>query len=327
MGHAIIETGDKMKTKTKVLLAATTVAATATAYYGICEVVYNKIIRRNRKDFIMLGDANLDDQEKLIYKQNQGIIRQWYTQSDTQDVMITSFDGLRLHAISINNHPKSDKWAILVHGYSADGLDMLSRAKEFDQRNFNVLLVDCRGHGLSEGHYIGMGWQDRHDVLEFAKYIKKQHESAKIVLYGLSMGASAIMMACADISEDSGIICAIEDCGFSSVKDILSYQIKQKLNVPAMPILIGLNTLIKMRCHYSLFDGSATQQLQSCQVPMMFIHGEDDQFVPYDMVFDNYYACTAEKELYTVAGAKHAQAEYNLNYYERVFRFIERYMK
>ena len=316
-----------MKTKTKVMIAAGAAVGAAAGYYGICELAYNRFIRRGPKFFAMGPQEEAFSEPQRTNRQlRQEAVQQWFVNSQVLDLTLTSFDGLRLHATQILNHPESEKWIVMAHGYGADSLALLPRAKTLDEAGFNIVLPDLRGHGLSEGDYVGMGWNDRRDLILWTDRIAQEHPESKIVLFGMSMGASAVMMACGEEDLNDHVVCAIEDCGYTSVPAIAEKQVRQAFGIATQPVLIGLSTLIKMRCGYSVWQASAVEQLKQCRVPMMFIHGEEDDFVPYDMVFENYYACASEKELYTVPSAGHCEAYHSPHYDERLFRFIRRFL-
>lgn len=314
-----------MKMKTKLMIAAGTAVTAAGGYYGLCELAYNRFLRRGPKNFVNPELEPLDEDERQQRYKDSAELQEWFSRSQVSDLTLTAADGLRLHATAIENQKQDKRWAILVHGYGMDGLDLLNRARHFDEQGFSVLLPDLRGHGLSEGGYIGMGWPDRLDLKGWIDRISADHPGCHIVLYGLSMGASAVMMTCGELTE-SPVVCAVEDCGYSSVAAIAEVQLRHTYHAAAPAMLIGLNTLAKMRCGYSLYDADCRRSLENNTIPMMFIHGEDDDFVPYDMVFENYYACTGPRELFTVPSAGHAQAHHNPSYYGRVFRFINRFM-
>ena len=115
-----------------------------------------------------------------------------------QDVEILSFDHLKLHGYLCTQKGSSqdtDRWAILVHGYDDSGLLFHEEALAFYRQGFHLLLPDARGHGKSQGTYVGMGWHDRLDIINWIHWIIRQDSRAKIVLYGVSMGAAAVMMA------------------------------------------------------------------------------------------------------------------------------------
>lgn len=316
---------DSMKNVKKKIATSVAVGTVAVAgYMGICEFFYNTALRKNKKKFLESeqNESILQEDEKIRLSEE---LIQWRKDSAVEDVEIEAFDHIRLHAEKITNHPTSKKWVIMVHGYSSCGSDMSFAAKHFDQNKYNVILMDCRGHGLSQGNYIGMGWHDRLDMISWINEIVAMHKDAEIVLYGLSMGAATVMMTCGE-TLPSNVKCAIEDCGYSSVPAIMDVEMKRFYNMPSALLLPGISALCKFHAHYSLYEASSVKQLKKSVTPMLFIHGESDDFVPYEMVFDCYNACRAEKELYTVAYSKHAESCFNPRYFERIFMFCDRYI-
>ena len=98
------------------------------------------------------------------------------------DTYITSSDNLKLHAYEVKNENKTDKWAIVVHGYTSEGKLLSSKAKHLYNMGYNVLVPDLRSHGTSEGNYIGMGWHDRLDIIDWINYIVKNNQKSEIAL-------------------------------------------------------------------------------------------------------------------------------------------------
>src|SRR5699024_4928383 len=128
-----------------------------------------------------------------------------------------------------------------------------------------------------------------------------------IVLFGLSMGAATVMMLSGENLPDN-VKVIVEDCGFTSARSVLSYQLKERFKLPAFPALQAANTVAKLRAGYRIFDASAVNQLAKATVPILFIHGEADSFVPYRMMEELYAAANTEKEKLTIPGAGHIQA-------------------
>lgn len=318
----------KKETMKKAVKPALVVAAAAGisvfACKGISEYFYDVAIRRKRKEALRNDETYGEEQaaKKTIQK-----AREWFALMPSEEVVLHSFDNTRISAKLLKQNEPTERWVIVVHGYGSNYKDMLDVAQAFYQQGYNLLLPNNRGHGLSSGKYIGMGWHDRLDVLCWINYLTVVDEHCKIILHGTSMGASTVMNVTGEILPEN-VICCIEDCGYSSTEAILDYQLKQMYpsipSVMAKGLLALLSGLTKKRCHYSLTSGNCLAQLEKSQTPTLFIHGEEDQIVPFNMVFDCYYACSAPKELYTIPQTQHAQCSLQPNYYDRVFRFIER---
>ena len=97
--------------------------------------------------------------------------------------ILTSSDNLKLHAYEVKNENKTDKWAIVVHGYTSEGKLLSSKAKHLYNMGYNVLVPDLRSHGTSEGNYIGMGWHDRLDIIGWINYIAVSYTHLTFTFY------------------------------------------------------------------------------------------------------------------------------------------------
>lgn len=254
--------------------------------------------------------------------------REWISnRSGYKDSYITSFDNLKLHGYEIINSSISNKWIIAVHGYSGEGNKMGSRAKAFYELGYNVIIPDLRGHGKSEGHYIGMGWHDRQDILTWIDYIITKDKKSQIILYGISMGASTVMMTCGE-ELPSNVKVAVEDCGYTSVWDEFSHELKIMFNLPNFPIMNFASIVTKIRAGYSFKEASALKQVAKSKIPILFIHGSKDNFVPYAMLDKLYNAASCEKEKLIMQGAGHCKADKtNPNlYWSTIDKFINKYI-
>ena len=179
--------------------------------------------------------------------------------------------------------------------------------KFYHELGFHVLLPNNRAHGDSEGTYIGFGWLDRLDCIQWIKEIKDYfHKNLQIVLHGISMGSATVLMASGEKLPDD-VKCIISDCGFTSVLDELAHNLKQS-HIPPAIILPTATLLSKKRIGYSFKEASTIEQVKKSKTPTLFIHGDQDDFVPTYMVYDLYNACAADKDLLIVEGAKHAQS-------------------
>ena len=270
----------------------------AILYFVIGNYFYNIALNPNTSKAYVLGeiDTTIDEGETWLSK-------------SSEDVYITSSNNgnLSLHGCEIKNPTESNIWVIAVHGYYGKGSDMAYYAEQYFNRGYNVLLVDLRGHGKSQGDYIGMGWHDRLDLIDWARYLINKNADCQIILHGVSMGAATVMMA---TGEDlpSNIKVAIEDCGYTSIWDEFEMQLKVLFNLPAFPVLNAASSICKLNAGYGLKEGSAVEQVRKSKTPTLFIHGDQDRFVPFEMLEVLYDAANCEKQKLVVEGAAHAES-------------------
>lgn len=256
--------------------------------------------------------------------------RQWLNQQKTESVFVQSDDGLKLHAVLLKNEHASKKTVICFHGYtSCSTNDYVSLSKFYYEQGFNVLMVDGRAHGQSEGKYIGFGVLDRKDALRWIDYTINVFGGDSIIfLHGISMGASTVLMA-SGLNLPKNVKTIVADCGFTSAYDVFSHILKRDYHIPKFPIMNLTDLLTKSFAGYGYKDVSTIDAVAKTNVPIIFIHGDKDDFVPTYMSEKNYEACASDKQLLIVNGADHAEAYYvNQQAYEKaITTFIEKYAK
>lgn len=227
-----------------------------------------------------------------------------------EDLYITSGDGLKLHATYFPNEG-SKKVAICFHGYTSEGMnDYSTLAIFYKKHGYNLLLVDERAHGQSEGTYIGFGCLDRHDAkLWIEEMIKKHGEDCKILLHGDSMGGSTVLMT-TGLDLPVQVKAAVSDCAFTSAWDVFTSVLKNMYHLPAFPLMQISNRMIYKKAGYKLDECDARVEVAKAKIPVLFIHGSADSFVPCSMVHELYNACKTEKKLVIVEGAGHVESCY-----------------
>ena len=227
--------------------------------------------------------------------------------AESEKWSVTSADGFRLVATCFRPQRPGHQWVVLVHGYGRNQQNTWDYAAEYLAYGYTVLTPDLRASGDSEGTYLTMGARESQDMQKWVERIVAVDPEARIVLHGVSMGAATVMLASALPMPDN-LRAVIEDCGYSSVWEELKYQAKEMYNLPAFPILYEVSAISKLRAGFSYGQASSVKQLQKNQLPVLFIHGDADDFVPTSMVYDNYKATQGERELYLVKNAKHAKS-------------------
>lgn len=249
---------------------------------------------------------------------------QWKESIEPVRVEITSEDGLKLAGEMVMREDGTHKWAALIHGYTASRAMMWDYGCMFYSEGYNLLLPDMRGHGESEGNYIGMGVLDRKDVVQWINRILQEDAEAEIVLLGVSMGGATVMMTSGE-NLPANVKAIVEDCGYISVWDIFSDELKVLFHLPEFPILYTADMISRIRAGYSFHDGAARDQLKKAQVPVMFIHGSKDNFVHTEMVYELYDICPTKKDIFVVEEAGHGVSYYYApeEYHQRVFAFLK----
>ncbi|WP_261301328.1 alpha/beta hydrolase [Paenibacillus andongensis] len=254
----------------------------------------------------------------------------WWREQMITEWSITSIDGLKLYAYYIAADRPTDKTVILAHGYAGQATQMGNLAQMYrDTLGFNVLLPDARGHGRSEGHYIGFGWPERKDYVQWInQVIVHTGEQSKVVLHGVSMGGATVMMTSGE-DLPTNVKAILEDYGYTSVKDQLTYQLKRIYRLPAFPLLHLTSLMTKLRAWYFFGEASAIDQIQKSKTPMLFIHGDADLFVPSEMVYALFKNAPLAKQLLIMPGAGHGLARHSnpVRYDREVAQFIGAYMK
>ena len=226
---------------------------------------------------------------------------------NAEDVSLTSRDGLALHAYRVEG-AQPHRYAVVCHGYQSNASQTGGFARRFHGMGYTVLAPDARGHGLSGGDYIGMGWPERRDIVDWCGQIAAQDPLAEIVLFGISMGGATVMMASGEADLPANVRAVVEDCGYTSAWDEFAGQLRELFGLPAFPILDVTNLVTRLRAGWDMREASAVNQVARSVTPTLFIHGDADTFVPFWMLDAVYGAAACEKEKLVVPGAAHAQA-------------------
>lgn len=221
----------------------------------------------------------------------------------------------------------SHKWVICVHGYRSNGFqDMADAAMHYYQKGYNVLVPDLRAHGQSAGKIIGLGWQDRWDLIGWIDQIIEKDPEAEIVLHGGSMGAATVLMASGEKLPDN-VQLLIADSSYTSVYSEFKGMLKRLTQYPINRFMELANSYSKKVAGYSLLQASVTRQLGSNHLPVLFLHGKEDKFVPVTDTDTLMEATAGEKQLQLFDGAGHLQAKekYPTEYWQTVDDFLKKY--
>lgn len=221
-----------------------------------------------------------------------------------EDFYITSFDGLKLHGRYYEYSPGAPI-ELMFHGYRGNGdRDLCGGVQRCFALGRSCLLVDQRASGASEGHVITFGIKEHRDCHSWIDFMVQHFgKEVKIILTGISMGASTVLMATGS-SLPKQVKGVLADCGFSSAKAIICTVIRQMKLPPKVAYpFVWLGA--RIFGGFDLEELAAVDAVKNAAVPVIFFHGENDVFVPAQMSKENFEACKSRKRLVTTPGAGH----------------------
>lgn len=216
---------------------------------------------------------------------------------------IKSFDGLDLFGRYYDN--KSDKTVILFHGYRSSALrDFSCAVRMYKNFGFNVLLCDQRSHGRSDGKLITFGIKEKKDALYWCEYISDKYSPEKIVLGGMSMGATTVLLALGE-NLPKNVKAVIADCGFTSPEEIMLKVAKKNFKINAKFFLPFLNIVCLIFGKFSIYNNDTRETVKNSDIPVMLIHGKADGFVPCEMSIETHKNANEKSKLLLVENADH----------------------
>ena len=271
-------------------------------YFVLTYICYAVSIRRNG----LIG--------KFINKKftgemgNYGIDRNFWASQKVEKLSIEN-DNLKLAGFYVENpKEKTNKLAIIIHGYFSNHLDMTVQAKIFQDLGYNIFCPDLRAHGESKGKTVGMGYFDKKDMIKWVDFlINKFGKETQIVIFGWSMGgATTCLMGGEKLPEN--VKCLIADCAYSTAYEEFKHVLKSK-KVPVFPLMQMTNLAAKMYGEYYLKEADCLKAVEKSTLPILFIHGKDDTFVPACMTDELYDAkATGDKQKEIFEGAEHCKS-------------------
>ena len=272
--------------------------------------------------------ANIDNEAEKIIEENKNnekqLANEWAENIENKKVEVIAKDGIILRGTEYVIEEHSDKWSIVLHGYHSNPDSVLSIGMHFSEKGYNVLIPSMRASNDSEGQYIGMGWLDKDDLQCWINLIIEQNDNAEIILHGSSMGAATVLMASGD-KLHKNVKAIIEDSGYTSVWDIFASEAKARFNLPTFPILNMFELVANIRAKYDIKEASAVEQVKKSNVPILFIHGDSDDFVPEYMCEELYEVANCKKDKLIIHNAGHTESKYKEpdTYYNKIFDFLE----
>ncbi len=229
----------------------------------------------------------------------------WLLQQPLEEVRITSYDGLALSASFLAAETPRPKGILLMfHGWRSNRYtDFGCVYRLFHDQGYHLLTVCQRAQGESQGAFMTFGEKESRDCQSWAKYAALRFPELDIFLHGISMGGATVLIA-AGLELPERVRAVVADSGFTSAWDQIRHMLKAR-HLPTRPFLDLEDLFCRAVGGFGLRRTPAPEALSRTKLPVLFIHGLADTFVPPEMSRTNYAACNSPKELVLVENAGH----------------------
>lgn len=230
-------------------------------------------------------------------------LENFYNSLNKEQIIINSTFGYKLNGYFINNNSK--KCIIICHGIKVNLNCSIKYAELFYKRGFSILIYDHRNHGLSGGNFTSLGYYEKYDLKTCADWIfNKLGPSTTLGVFGESMGAATVLQYC---NIDPRVSFCIEDCGYSDVFKLLRRRLKDDYKINSSLLILIADLIMRMRYKWSFKTASPIRYIKDLSLPILFIHGDEDDYVPTEMVYELFNSKSKGiKDLYVATGASHA---------------------
>jgi fermentation-respiration switch protein FrsA (DUF1100 family) len=250
-----------------------------------------------------------------------------------EDVVINSLYGYKLSGTYILNPTKTQNTVVIVHGIRGSRWESLKYADIYLNRGFNVLVYDSRFSGESGGSDISFGFYEKYDLDQCIKWVHAKNPNGVLGVHGESMGGATALLH-SKLNEESKLVkFYVSDCAYSNLGDLLTFRLKEDYGIKnkfiASLIVIYTNIVAYVRSGFTFSQVSPINSIKDVQAPIMFVHGDSDNFIPFSMSNDMYYIKPGRKAIYIAPYSGHAQSYlYNKkDYTKRIYDFLDKNLK
>ena len=261
------------------------------------------------KPTFMRGSRTKMDSKHFLTQENREknkAATEWFYSQNPEEITIESFDNLKLLAYNLPAENAKGTW-LLVHGHQSGPLrEFATLAKFFHELGYNVVLPYQRAHGKSEGTYITFGIKERYDMRDWILKINEIYgDTTPLYLEGISMGCTTVLMTLG-FDLPSNVRSVVADCGYTSPYEIIWKVARKDRNIPMVRLVLAVgNIMANLLADFDFTEYDTFKGLRYNKLPVLFIHGTEDNFVPIEMTIQY---CTSEKQLFLVEHCPHAIA-------------------
>ncbi len=259
---------------------------------------------RRKKPLSLFRKMGGESQVDTVFKKDIVEGQKWISEKKFSEERITAYDGLPLYGRFYKNGD-SKITILMMHGFRSNPIHDFSCAfKFYFDKGFNLFVPDQRAHGASGGKYITYGVRERFDAKSWMDHINKLIPDGEIYATGVSMGASTVLMA-ADLDLPENVRGIIADCGFTSPAEIIKKVMKEDMKFPLFPLYYTTRAMTRMIAGFDFEECNAAVSVQNTKIPILFLHGKKDGFVPFSMGEKIFDATKSRKQAVWVEEADH----------------------
>ena len=244
-------------------------------------------------------------------------------------INIKSHDGINLVGRFYANPKKTNKTAILIHGYNSFGVrEYCYTGFKYIDKGFNILIPDNRACGDSEGNICTFGQLESEDTKLWINKIVEKYPDGEIFLQGSSLGGATVLLL-SNQELPKNVKAIVSDCAYSSITREFKYMAKNVVGIPWFPFLYTVQHVFKKKTGCDFIYKSPLKSVSEAKLPILFIHGESDRFIPKEQCQELYDVCTSDKDILYVPEAGHvgAYVQGKDTYFNKVYSFLDKYMK
>lgn len=221
-----------------------------------------------------------------------------------EEISVEAGDGLTLRAELLRGSG-TGVTVMFFHGYKSEpACDFAAMYDFYKSLGHDLIYVHMRAHGKSDGEYIGFGALDRYDVVRWTDRIAELFPDNDIYLHGMSMGAASLLQSM-DLELNKNVRGIIADCGYSDLSTVFRNLVGRLYHLPVMFVDV-FEYVNLLKAGYDFREASSVRSVSAARIPLVYICGDSDRYVPKDMAMQIYIACKSPKRLLLVPGAGHA---------------------
>lgn len=302
-----------MKKTLKLALGSTVLGGAAAGAYGICSLIDELLFNRNMVLPESVGKkiSGCDSSHLGGFLQNN---LKWLEDYGYEKHYIISDSGYKLTGYLLKAKEPSNLYLFGAHGYRSYGKkEFCGVAQYYISKGINVFIPDHVASGESEGTYCTFGYNEVRDCMKWLSYMTDNFgKDIEIILHGVSMGCATVTMMGGRDDLPANVRAIVADCGFTTAKELFRFKLGD-LGVPPERLIKAVDFVHTRKMGFGFDALEPVKSVRDAKVPMLFIHGAEDNLVPCYMASELYEACGSEyKDILIVEGADHAQS-YKVN--------------